>query len=407
MTPERLGALMAKIWSVPQHGRGRVDWAGKMIASESTGVMDEAIALSIVNNWRSSHSYPLQALKMTLRKRARKCDRKAIIAQRLKRLTSMAAKLRRNQNMQLSQMQDIGGCRAVVSSVKKVMRIVRLYRKSWGKSPSTRAEFLKEFDYIKHPKIDGYRGIHLVYKYRSESDRHRQWNGLRIEIQIRSKLQHAWATAVETVDAFTGQGLKVSGGTGTEKRDWGRFFALMSSAMALKEKTALVPDTPTDKKGLLQELKNISDRLCAIETLAGWSYTMTYLEEKAKSDDAVFIITLDTNQRIFNWVGFKKAEMKKAQETYLEKEKLIQSTPGVQVVLVSVDSMDAIRAAYPNYYADTHEFVSALEEAIENVENNGVSEVRSNDGGTTESSPQRDKEEIGAGESGKAEAQKV
>ncbi len=255
------------------------------------------------------------------------------------------------------------------------MQVVRLYRRSWKKSPSTRAEFLKEFDYIKNPKIDGYRGIHLIYKYRSESEMHRQWSGLRIEIQIRSKLQHAWATAVETVDAFTGQGLKVSGGTGTEKKDWGRFFALMSSAMALKEKTPLVPDTPTDEKQLLQELKDIADRLRAIETLAGWSYTMTYLEDKAKSDDAVFIITLDTKKRVFNWLGFKKAEMKKAQETYLEKEKSIQGTPGVQVVLVSVDSMAAIRAAYPNYYADTREFVLALQDAIDDVKINRVSEV--------------------------------
>jgi hypothetical protein len=142
--------------------------------------------------------------------------------------------------------------------------------------------------------------------------------------------------------------------------------------MALKEKTALVPNTPSDKKQLLQELKQIADRLHVMETLAGWSYAMSYLEEKARVEDAVFIISLDTNQRVFRWNGFKKTDMKKAQEEYLAREKSIQSTPGVQVVLVSVDSMDAIRAAYPNYYADTREFVFALEQAIENVKNEGI-----------------------------------
>ena len=48
--------------------------------------------------------------------------------------------------------------------------------------------------------------------------------GLRIEIQIRSRLQHAWATAVETVDAFSGTSLKTTGGSGSEKTDWGRFY---------------------------------------------------------------------------------------------------------------------------------------------------------------------------------------
>ncbi|HKX17736.1 MAG TPA: (p)ppGpp synthetase, partial [bacterium] len=70
-------------------------------------------ALEVINNWRSSHSYPLQALKMTLKLRAKRIDSNAIVAQRLKRLSSIATKLRRNKHMALSQMQDLGGCRAV------------------------------------------------------------------------------------------------------------------------------------------------------------------------------------------------------------------------------------------------------------------------------------------------------
>jgi hypothetical protein len=175
--------------------------------------------------------------------------------------------------------------------------------------------------------------------------------------------------------------------------------------MALQEKTALVPDTPAEKDELLKELKAYADRLGVIETLHGWSYAMSYLEEKTRPEDAVFIIELDAQQRTFTWEGFRKAEMKAAQERYLEREKATKSTAGIQVVLVSVDSMDAIRAAYPNYYADTHEFLIALHEAIKNVKVEGVHEIRSSDGGTTESSPQRDQEETGPGKSGKAEAE--
>src|SRR2546427_10228515 len=113
-------------------------------------------------------------------------------------------------------------------------------------------------------KIDGYRGIHLIYKYRSKSRRHRVWRGLRIEIQIRSQLQHAWATAVETVDAFTGHGLKVSGGTGTEKKDWGRFFALMSSAIACRENCPIVPNTPSTEEELIRELRALAQQLNGI-----------------------------------------------------------------------------------------------------------------------------------------------
>ncbi len=143
--------------------------------------------------------------RMTLTTRAKKIDRRAIIAQRLKRLMSIQVKLLRNDNMALSQMQDIGGCRAVVRSVSQVDRLVKAYD-DWSRSrPLVGAEFVKKYDYIDHPKKDGYRSVHLIYKYRSASQGQGSWNGLRIEVQIRSRQQHAWATAVETVDTITRQ----------------------------------------------------------------------------------------------------------------------------------------------------------------------------------------------------------
>lgn len=181
-------------------------------------------AAGIMGNWRSSHSYPLHALKMTLRRRARRLESGALVAQRLKRLPSIVNKLERSQGMKLSRMHDIGGCRAVLTNIQQVRKLVDSYQISRGKNPKTRAEFVKPYDYIAEPKVDGYRSIHLVYKYRSDSELHKCWNGLRIEIQIRSRLQHAWATAVETVDAFSGTSLKTTGGSGSEKTDWGRFY---------------------------------------------------------------------------------------------------------------------------------------------------------------------------------------
>jgi hypothetical protein len=45
-------------------------------------------------------------------------------------------------------------------------------------------------------------------------------------------------------------------------------------------------------------------------------------------------------------------------------DRILETTPGVQAVLVSADSLEAVRAAYPNFYADTTAFVQALNEAI-------------------------------------------
>jgi hypothetical protein len=262
--------------------------------------------------------------------------------------------------MKLSQMQDIGGCRAVVQDVRRVDKLVKMYTRVRTKNPHVRAEYVKTYDYITNPKIDGYRCIHLIYKYRSQSSLHKHWKGLRIEIQLRSILQHAWATAVETVDAFTGQALKTSGGTGTEKRDWGRFFALMSSAIATRENRPLVPNTPTDPYELTAELRHLAEQLKVEPRLQGWSFAMRVAEQQAQPDDAMFLLTVDTERRTIRLVGY--TDMKEAQDAYLRREKELKA--GEQAVLVSVDSFDAVRAAYPNYYADTSVFLDALTQAI-------------------------------------------
>lgn len=201
-------------------------------------------AMAVVNNWRSSNSFPLNTLQVGLRQRARQVDPDALVAQRIKRMSSIEAKLSRFKTIRLSQMQDIGGCRAVVRSVPHVRQLAELHDTS-----AMKHRLLRVDDYLDTPQSSGYRGIHLIYRY--YSDRNETYNGLQIEIQLRSLLQHAWATAVETVGTFLKQALKSSQG----HVEWLRFFALMGSALALRERTALVPETPTERSQLFDELR--------------------------------------------------------------------------------------------------------------------------------------------------------
>jgi hypothetical protein len=187
-------------WTKPRHSSSRVASAGKVIAGrkQPSENLDMDTALSIAGNWRSSHGYPLHVFKTTLRGRAKKVDPKALVAQRLKRLPSIITKLQRFHAMQLSTMQDLGGCRAVVQTVSNVDRLVQEYEKT----PTNTARFIKKNDYILTPKPDGYRGVHLIYEYQGRSQ-DGVFCGLKIEVHIRSLLQHVWATALETIDTFT------------------------------------------------------------------------------------------------------------------------------------------------------------------------------------------------------------
>jgi ppGpp synthetase/RelA/SpoT-type nucleotidyltranferase len=109
--------------------------------------------------------------------------------QRLKRVPAIIKKLQRTYGgrpptMKLSQMQDIGGCRAVLANVNLVRQLCgKYYLKGDLKHKRVNIK-----DYITNPKSDGYRSIHLIYRYLSDKGK-KEYNGLLVEVQIRSKLK--------------------------------------------------------------------------------------------------------------------------------------------------------------------------------------------------------------------------
>lgn len=352
-------------WAKRQYSKGQIDRAGELLIGRrpTSDSSEFDSALATINNWRACHSYPLQIIKMTLFRRAKTVDTSALIAQRLKRLPSIALKLEHNPAMKLSQMQDIGGCRAVLSTISDVRKLVSLYEKSKAKNPRHGRPIQHDRDnYIEAPKPDGYRSYHLIFKYQSGYVDKRVFDGQRIEIQIRSKLQHAWATAVETVQTFTGQALKSKIKAGDPQ--WLRFFSLMGAAMALREKCPPVPGTPTTKDELIGEIRELSEKLAVEDVLQGWGNAVQTLTE-APGDAVVFLLVLDPNKKTLTTRPFKADQLQNASDEYLKIEKETEGHPEIQAVLVSVESLETLRAAYPNYYLDTGAFIGALRQTVD------------------------------------------
>lgn len=133
---------------------------GKDLFNQKLEIEARAEAVARIWDWRTAHSYPLNALHMTLRNRALKADGNALSAQRLKRLPSILRKLGRQSTMQMSQMQDVGGCRAVVSNMNRLKVLGFIYDTN-----PLRHELNRKRDYIAEPKEDGYRSIHLMYRF--------------------------------------------------------------------------------------------------------------------------------------------------------------------------------------------------------------------------------------------------
>lgn len=347
---------MRSNWSSPRYSKTKVDYAGKVlvgyfntqndISEDNKSVHD---AFVILNNWRSAHSYPLFVFQRDLRKYARKITNRALVVQRLKRIKSIIKKLRRTQTqtMNLSQMQDIGGCRVILEDIKEVNKFYNIYTKR-----KTKHKLIKEKNYITSPKLDGYRGVHLIYRYKGQITS--KFDGLLIEIQIRSKLQHAWATAVETVDIFTNQSLKTDEGNS----EWIEFFKLVSSAFALMEETKLIHETPNDKEELRNKIREKITNLNIFEKMESWRILIGKTDKR--SDSAFFLLKLDSSSGTTYITEFKRSQEKIAVKSYNQTEEKNNKNTNIISVLVAASSLKEVKKAYPNYLADTSEFIKAV-----------------------------------------------
>lgn len=353
-------------WVEPQFDAQRINVAGRALvqalnadiqgwSATEWSAFDQELA--VINNWRSAHAYPLNTFQINLRTTSRKFDKSALVAQRIKRLTSIGAKLDRLTSMKLSQMQDLGGCRAIYSNIGIVQQVVKYYlHKS-----AMKHERVSFDDYIEKPKASGYRGVHLVYRYVSDKSK-TAFNGLKIEMQLRSRYQHAWATAVETVGTFSGEALKSSLGS----EDWQRFFALMASAIALRERAEVVPGTPSSRNELIRELSRYARQLRVRHRLTSYGKALKRISRVAAGsrNSGLFLLELDPKSGSLRISSFVRAERDIAEMRYAEAELRQRRNPGSDAVLVSVDSVNSLSRAYPNYFADTRLFLELLSQAL-------------------------------------------
>lgn len=343
------------MWKKPEYSKRQINEAGQKIIDPNITVEDFADALDVIDNWRAAHAYPMNTFAVNLKRQVSDIDG-AMVVQRLKRLDTICYKLIRYPDMNLYRMQDLGGCRVIVPTIDDVYKVkTRLEKSRIRHIPKTPK------DYIEKPNSNtGYRGVHLIYKYKSEKNT--DYNGLLTEIQIRTKLQHLWATAVETVGVFTDNGLKFNQGS----EDWLLFFKLVSALFALEEGTPLVDGVPTDISDLLSLVEYGEKRLNAIDKMRTIGVVTQSVGHVAKQKkNGYYLLMLDLEKwsiDIRTFDGMEKG-LDEATAAYNEFEKT-KDNKKQDAVLVSAESYEALVDAYPNYFANIHEFTIAYYEIL-------------------------------------------
>lgn len=201
--------------------RTRLDRAGRALsrwwAGDDTEAFEPGTKLwdcaGDVIEYRASFQHPLNKVTVGVRQFVERESAQVVVAQRLKRMPAILNKLVRFDSMRLTQMEDIGGCRAILASRAEVAGVRRRIRRNW--------DVVFERDYVGHPKSTGYRANHIVI-VRDERA---------IEIQLRTPGQHEWAEAVERAAARTGYDLK----DGNGPAELVTYFELAAWAIAIEE----------------------------------------------------------------------------------------------------------------------------------------------------------------------------
>ncbi len=196
-------------------------------------------AWGLVSDYRATFQRPLDKVTISLRRFVLYEADEVVVAQRLKRMPTILEKLQRQPSMDITRMQDIGGCRAVLPSTEQIGAVLERVAKHW---PVERV-----YNYVDDPKPSGYRAVH-VSVVRDER---------LIEIQFRTPGQQSWAAAVERAGARLR--LSVKDGHGPEPLL--RYFRLLGDVLALEEAGSPVDDGLVDAiEGLQEQVRTILTR---------------------------------------------------------------------------------------------------------------------------------------------------
>ena len=339
-----------------KYGRNQINKAGDILISSSN---EEEVnrAIEIINDWRTLHLPALDELQNEIVSMFEKEGIQIhIVSRRLKRLSSIQKKLDRNEGMKLGGLQDIGGLRIVVPSMSVLDKALLILEKNIPKHfELTKAPM----NYVLEPKDSGYRSIHLIYKYQSENS---DIDGMRVELQLRTKLQHSWAMAVETAELVTKTALKASQGA----TEWLTFFKIISSIFAINEGTCILSEHKEKnytRNNLKQQLLLLNKENHFVDTLKALNVS-NIQSKKEDHKNGYYILNIDFVNKTVAIRAFPKDNEQEASELYSETEKKIDNGKNA-VVLVSVPQMQELQEAYPSFFLDTNNFIKTIESEME------------------------------------------
>jgi ppGpp synthetase/RelA/SpoT-type nucleotidyltranferase len=323
----------AKI-SFPGGSKSRVNRAGDMVRDGTSSAED----LRVIDEWRAAHRGVLNTFQAILRRRTRGTG--VSVAQRHKRKNTIFNKLSRLPGMSLSRMDDVAGCRLIFDTIKSLNEFRDDFHRARFKHK--RRNDAHKYNYIISPKHTGYRGIHDVYEYDVNSTVGENLTGLYVEIQYRTLVQHAWATAVEVIGFITESQPKFQQGD----RRYQIAMALASEILARAHERLRGPFPELTDREVVERFVKLDEELSLLQTLRGLNAANREVSDKRNA------ILIFSKSGALEVRAFRDATDAIRELFALEKE-----MPERDIVLVRADTSEDVRLAFRNYFSDASDFI--------------------------------------------------
>ncbi|MFC5044695.1 RelA/SpoT domain-containing protein [Aquimarina hainanensis] len=259
---------------------------------------------------------------------SKRVNKNAIITYRIKRIETIIGKLKRlnvdpKKKQLFARMWDISGCRCIVDNDREVYKLEKLITKKFT--------VRKRTDYIKNPKPNGYKSLHLYLQLPNDNKV--------VEVQLRNRLDHNWATLVEITDVIFDSQLK----------EYGKDKKLEKFLFLLSKRKSLVFKDKVFIASVLKEYKYF-ENLSKVFTRNYLKVRNRWLELEMKYNHKFFLIETKKDEipKINSFNGFNKAE-----DEYF-KRYLTNNNSNIVLTHLTKPSYKNISSAYSNYILTVH-----------------------------------------------------
>lgn len=331
-----------------------IDRAGSALATDSEEDVDKYIMyVDAFDEYRKLHLEPLSKTTVELQHWLNSLGEEYFIAQRLKRKPQILRKLRRF-SVRLSQLQDIGGSRIIVNKNIDVDKVINFLNERLDHSDELKV--IRRTDYRGEGRDDsGYRACHIIIER----------DNMKIELQIRSKIQHYWAETIERTSVVYGHHIKELEGDPIIINYFKSLSDLFYEIESARKPNSALKNKVEEFRIKSEEIIQNADEKNIFSSHVNEGVVKDLEEKEKRANNSginnwIFVF----NWKIGSFVTWDLVtnDPNGAVNKYVEYENKYTSEEGYEVVLVGSSEVATIRRTHSHYFGLNHSDGPVLED---------------------------------------------